>query len=666
MKKRLTSILMLVLAALLMLTACNPGDPTPPQSEQTTTAPEGEVTPDTTDSQTGDPGSETEPGTEPGTTEPDSSDEESTTETPPEPPVDPLAKYQLGYGSEMDMSAFDPITEHESVIAPDDDPDLLLWFDHITEKVDRYTINRQGKQTYTIQMAKNEMEACQFFVHSPVERRITVKVSDFTNESGQTLATELGVEYYVEDGYVEMKFPGNPVYPDAVVPYDAYISITEGGNYEEGPWVTVGPYSYKPWELDNWPYRDTSRAFVIQAVTTPDSAPGAYKATIEICDADTGACIKMANVYTYVYDVTLSEYTALDTSFQIWQSKILEQYANFGSTASHYDILKATSEFLLKYRISTNATVEYGAEWLSNPRVTTIRVTSKEQFDMFKDDPILREKLYFYGQDEPGTSRPGIGDSNGYKSIQLLKSEAEMLINEWGWTDYKMVSPFELNIRFTQEQSRDQIDYMSRYVNIWCPKFFSFTPRELGTTPGAKFTHTVAQDARSGEFADRMAGYVADGNELWAYVSCTPAYTAPYQNILLYNDGTEARTMFWTCFELDVTGFLYWHVANYEGVGGNTFTMRCPFPKEGPGDGILIYPGAVYGQLDPIPSLRLICMREGIEDYQLLTMLQEAKGEAYTDELVHHIVTSTITFTRDDDVVYNVHSYLLRALEQAQ
>ena len=127
--------------------------------------------------------------------------------------------------------------------------------------------------------------------------------------------------------------------------------------------------------------------------------------------------------------------------------------------------------------------------------------------------------------------------------------------------------------------------------------------------------------------------------------------------------------MFWTNYLNDVTGFLYWHVSNYvtnNGTpGNNNFTMRCPFPKEGPGDGIIIYPGATYGQLDPIPSIRLINMREGIEDYQLLTMLEEAMGEAYTDELVHHIVTSTITFTQNDDVIYSVHSYLLRALEAA-
>ena len=674
MKKYASLILILLTASMLILASCMGGE----QPSDTNAATDA-ATQDATD-----PAETTGEGTAPTTD--DSANETTeviTTEAETTEPVDPLAKYQLGYGSTMDMSAFDPIGEHETVIAPDDDPSMLLWFDHITEKVTRYTINRDGKQSYTIQMGKNEMEGCQFFVHSPTERHITVKLSDFTNEQGETLHTDLGVGYYVEDGYLPYHgYSKELVYIDAVVPYDAYVSVTSGGYYEEGPWVSVGPYSNKPWEPENYPIRDTSRAFVIQAKTTADTTPGAYKATIEICDADTGACIKMANVYTYVYNVTLSESTALDTTFSIWESSLYEQYAANGSTASAEEILRAVADFLLEYRITptggTSFTTTMGKDWLSNPRVTTIRVAAKETYDWLKDDPVLSPKMFYYGQDEPGTSRDwitiptesgtsiSVQDPTGTKSVEAVSVHAYILKNLWGWENYRMVSPFEENISFNKEKSRDQIGYMSRYVTIWCPKFYSFTPRALSSTVGSMFTHSTQNDKAYGEFEARIKEYVAEnGHELWAYVSCVPAYTAPYQNVLLFSDGTEARTMFWTCYDLDVTGFLYWHVTNYSGVGGNTYTMRCPFPKEGPGDGILIYPGSVFNQLDPIPSIRLIGMREGIEDYQLLTMLEEAKGEAYTDELVHHIVTSTITYTTDDETVYNVHAYLLRALEEA-
>jgi hypothetical protein len=163
-----------------------------------------------------------------------------------------------------------------------------------------------------------------------------------------------------------------------------------------------------------------------------------------------------------------------------------------------------------------------------------------------------------------------------------------------------------------------------------------------------------------------MEGFkTTNGDELWNYVACNPPYTAPYQNILLFNDGTEGRTMFWTTYMLEGTGFLYWNVSYYDAGGNATHTLRCPFTKTGPGDGILVYPGSAYGQLDPIPSIRLVNMRDGIEDYQLLTMLEQSKGAEFTDELVSHITTSSVTYTRDDDTVYNVRSFLLRALEEA-
>jgi hypothetical protein len=46
-------------------------------------------------------------------------------------------------------------------------------------------------------------------------------------------------------------------------------------------------------------------------------------------------------------------------------------------------------------------------------------------------------------------------------------------------------------------------------------------------------------------------------------------------------------------------------------------------------------------------------------------MLEQSKGSEFTDELVSHITTSSVTYTRDDDTVYNVRSFLLRALEEA-
>lgn len=631
-------------------------------------------------------------------------------------------KYGLGFGSDMDVSFYDPIPEKETVTAPDDDPTLKLWFDHLTEKVTRYDLSgmETGLESYTIQMGKNEIEGCQFFLYAPTNKKLHIKISDFANDKGEALTTNLGVEFYMEDGYVTHNgYPASFVYPDAVIPYDSYIAYsgnTESGRYgmdadskiDYGPYVLIGPFSGSDWNHEKYPFRDSIRGFVVEAETTKDTTPGAYKATIEILDADTGKCIKMANVYTYVYNVTLSDETALDTSFGLWDivSVYYQQYNENPDRHRYSDveITKAVADYFLKQRMTLTGSITYfnvlGTEWFKNPRVTSIRVLTKEQYDSIKDDPILAPKMFYYGQDEPGVPRgwrpitfPGgasetVYDNTGLLSVLAIAREADELKNIWGWDNYRLLVPFERNIDFKSfnfnsvdkntafpawydqyavNGERDAIEYLAKHgVNVWVPHLFSYTPRDLRSTTGAQFIQSVSIDTAFGEYADRQQGFVDNGGERWSYVACEPKYTSPYQNILLFNDGTEGRTMFWTNYLNDVTGFLYWHVSYYDAAGNNTYQMRNPVSKTGPGDGILVYPGSAYGQLDPIPSIRMLNMRDGIEDYQMLTMLEQSKGADYTDELVSHITTSTLTFTRDDDVVYNVHAYLLRVLEEAQ
>ena len=68
---------------------------------------------------------------------------------------------------------------------------------------------------------------------------------------------------------------------------------------------------------------------------------------------------------------------------------------------------------------------------------------------------------------------------------------------------------------------------------------------------------------------------------------------------------------------------LYWAVNNYQGVNYMNNSSGTPF-----GDGILIYSGYFFGRMAyPVSSLRLESIRDGIEDYQMLCMLEDALGE---------------------------------------
>lgn len=653
----------------------------------------------------------------------------------------------------LNINVTNVTVDNNKVTAPYEDAELKMWFDHLTEKVARYDTSNidSTDYSYTIQMARNEMEGCHFYLYSTTSKKVTIKLSDFTNDYGETLETELGVEYYIRDDLISMKGLSEwqldvngekevGVYADGVVPYESYIKAgygnDEGGNYEYGTWVPIGPYAY-----EGTP-RQAIRGFTINATTLRTSRPGKYSATVEIYDYSTGQCIKKANVYTYVYDVILSDDPALDTYIGSNFTNVDGINGAYGGIRSQ-DAIVAQADLMLKYRLTPGwAGWAYDSyfdlAWMSNPRVTSIRVHNQTYYNNWMtqidkiSDPILKQKvkdkLVFYGQDEPGVSRMTHKqimlengstywwyDPFGFLSLISVAEQAKML-QSWGWEDYRLLIPFERNNNFKDllnypyegkdgvwalnwdvvrstltvsgsdltpntnaqalydkykvelESSEDMVDFMSNYVNVWVYSYIGSTPKAINNVNGCLYMQSAVHDAIYGEFADRMRKYQAMGDEIWSYVACEPEWDSPYQNILLFNDGTEARTMMWTCYKLGQTGWLYWKEDNYTDGALNKNTPTCmalPWPKEGPGDGILLYPGAIYGQAEPIPSIRMMNLRDGVEDYELLCMIEEKYGEAKAHELVSKIVTSTVTYTRDDDRIYNVHVELLQLLEAA-
>lgn len=134
------------------------------------------------------------------------------------------------------------------------------------------------------------------------------------------------------------------------------------------------------------------------------------------------------------------------------------------------------------------------------------------------------------------------------------------------------------------------------------------------------------------------------GEEVWWYVCCGPRH--PYANFFIDYPATDARTLFWEAYKQGVQGFSYYEIAMW---ASNMLTQDIGDPalvihedpqalaalREGKrwpqvpwntftfsrynGDGQLIYPGP---NQTPLPSLRLEVIRDGIEDYELLSLLE--------------------------------------------
>ena len=145
------------------------------------------------------------------------------------------------------------------------------------------------------------------------------------------------------------------------------------------------------------------------------------------------------------------------------------------------------------------------------------------------------------------------------------------------------------------------------YVDIWVPGINAYAQ----TTPAIK----AARER---------------GREIWWYIHSGP--DAPYPNVRIEDSGVEGRLLMgFMPFESKSDGFLYWclnqwaetitrgPLTNARGKGAGAYN----------GAGIIFYPGPD----GPMPTIRMKNMRDGLEDFEYLWMLEQATAKVRSGEI---------------------------------
>jgi len=211
--------------------------------------------------------------------------------------------------------------------------------------------------------------------------------------------------------------------------------------------------------------------------------------------------------------------------------------------------------------------------------------------------------------------------------------------------------------------------------NIWCPV-------------SSTYDHEAAERRR------------AAGEEFWWYVCTGPQ--APYCTLFIDHPATEMRVWLWQTWQRDISGILVWQT--------NYWTSSAAYPDQpqnpyedpmgwvsgystpagsrrawGNGDGRFIYPPetAADGQPDepilagPVTSIRLEMLRDGLEDYEYLSMLRDLIEE-HRERLSHteraaliklldvppEITADMTTFTSDPAPLEARRLEIARAIER--
>ena len=490
---------------------------------------------------------------------------------------------------------------------------------------------------------RNEFEPFQIIVRANAEdvSGLDVDISDLTGDQGEQISKSNAtpyVEQFINITQPTMKSGSPGLWPDALVPRtDRYAHERRN----------AFPFRVR---------RGEDQPLWIEVFVPPETVPGKYSGSVSILQ--NGGVKFSVPITLTVWNFTLPVTSSLPSSFGLNGTTALKQHkGGYTSDEDLYRITRVYEQAALQHRISIHGGSnvpprlkgegdELKLEWhnydeemgplldgraipknepLYGARATSTDLRLPSEFpDRVTQSLYLREwvkhfakhgwsdRLFLYLWDEP---EPAV-----YPKVKM-RGEA-VLHDEPSIRDL-------VTVPFTPK--------LEQVVKIWVPLVNCLEPR-----PGSDdFCHEKPA----------LADYeseLAKGKSLWFYQSCAShgcggkggEYFEGWPSYMIDAAGTSNRVMQWIAWKYRMQGELYYSMNEAYAHAGDPWTDL--FLSGGNGDGTLFYPGKpsrIGGHTDiPIESIRLKLIREGMEDYEYLTMLAAAKGRKAADEFADRIV----------------------------
>ncbi len=148
----------------------------------------------------------------------------------------------------------------------------------------------------------------------------------------------------------------------------------------------------------------------------------------------------------------------------------------------------------------------------------------------------------------------------------------------------------------------------------------------------------------------------AAGKKVWWYTCGGPQY--PYVNMGCTDyPQIDGRLLLGPLTYLYADGFLYWHVNFWLGdelnaVQDESDTYFPGWIEHRHGGGVSIYPGHDH----ILPGIRLANVRDGVEDYEWLQLVEKRLGRATAEGLCHELVTDLTHVVRDPSALRRVRA----------
>lgn len=509
---------------------------------------------------------------------------------------------------------------------------VLAFLDYPLKKVMRFEKPIEPVSPPVFIAAQGESESIQFVVSdSSAHEGLEIRLSPFISASGEQIPEERVIVFRQE--YINITKPSTGVgsvgwWPDALVPLkDPY--------YGERRML-------RPMVLN----ASENESFWIDVNVPPSQKSGLYTSSLELVLGS--EIIKTVSLSLEVLPFAIPVQPTLRTAFGFDPSSLstvsfqdckieatkhrISFYGGYFTIVGDYDDLTGVC------KINTSQTERFFEDVMSgkgmpdNRMFTSVNITGGPNKDtdeawiaywraveQFLDNKRWLEKAYVYIWDEPADRHL----NDVAKKSELVKKGAPRL-KTLVTTGCRPV--------------------LQELVDIWCP-VINFYDKE---------------DKYGGEALYRSRQQL--GEEVWWYTSMMSQETVRLPNYFIDASIISPRVVGWLSWLRGIEGVLYYHMAY--SWKNDPWDSQYAFGANG--DGTLWYPGnpANIGGTKsiPIPSIRLKAIRDGLEDYEYLVLLEKLVGVDKAREICKTVARTEYNWSSDPLDMATARENLARAI----
>jgi len=540
--------------------------------------------------------------------------------------------------------------------------EVTCWTESATVKI-RPFATAGSSQSVTLKAAKNEYESFQIAVSSTTPVTITsVSATELTGTSGTISESNIKI---FREAYINITTPSNlegtqGLWPDALIPdKDVYFNEIRSAF----PVVLPG---------------GQNQAFWVDVFIPQNANSGLYTGSLSITIKGHPQIEIPISLTVWAFSVPSTSTLATSFGFDGWDF----QQGHFGDS-NHTEQIVPLSQLYAKAALMNRITLssvtkeDWSILWPPPPNIDW------SEFDN-NWGPFLVGINLPYGLQNARFTSLEIGDSGDSDAERIAFWQAyasHFKSNEWFHLlfDYTWDEPSDewdfdqlkkratlihqanpdLRTLVTTDIQQGEQNSLNGYIDIWVP-VINFMDDKTG---GICWDSTYAGNQRG--FYDP---FIAAGDELWWYQSCmshgcgtddsASECFSGWPSLMIDIPAIYNRIMEWASFKYSISGELYFEtVWAYKGITGQNDPWNNQYYFWGNGDGTLFYPGRpdkIGGTHHiPIESIRLKMIREGMEDYEYMKLLQQLGEEIYVRQQVDQVTTNAYTFTHDPAVLYN-------------